>query len=1122
MATDVVWVDVLPSMKRFGPELERGTGSAAASAGTTAGTGFTNSFGKALKIGAVIGGAMAASAGISFMKEAVTEASNLGESLNAVNVVYGKNAEGINKLGKESANAFGLSQSQFNGLAVQFSSFATTIAGDGGDVVGTIKELSTRGSDFASVMNLDVNEAMGLFQSGLAGETEPLRAFGIDLSAAAVEAYAYANGIAAAGEPLTEQQKVQARYASLMEQTSKVQGDFTNTSDSLANSQRILGANWDNIQATVGAKVIPVLERLSGWVLEKGLPLLSTWGGYLDTRLSPALATLGAGAAQVWGILFRGDFKGNGPLSESDQSVHRLFQLREGFIKTMEGAKQVWDILFRGDFKGNGPLSESDKSVDVLFDIREAFIGIKDALGGLDFTSVGGFVTSLKGVGGEVGANLGSVGDSLITLAPAMGEFGAATRDIAEASLPLLTSGLAFLARHVDDIIALMPYIAAGYVLWRVAMVASIAKQVIQLPLTLAQIAANFSMGRGASALAAQLAILNGVQNVSILTKIKDIALTVYLRTYILLWRAATLAQAGAQWLLNAAITANPIGILILVLVALVAAVVIAYRESDTFRAIVQAAWKGIQDAVSWAWNNVIKPIFNDLSGFVTGTLGPVVMWLWNNIIKPAFSGISAAVDVAWNVIKLVFDVWVWTLKNVVGPAVLWLWDNAIKPAFDWISGHISNIWNNGVKPVFEALGNFIKDKVAPAFGAGVNAIGEAWDKVMDIARVPINFVIDTVYNNGIRAGFNTVAEAFGSDARLPAMGQVGAPGAAASGSRYVQARARGGYTPPGMTLVGEEGPEIIDLRTPGRVYTASQTDRMMHNFGGPLDGAVNVASNVASALTDPMGFIRRKVDGLMEGFPGGGSTFGRIIKALPGKLLDMAKAKVDSLFAAVGLGDAGTSFTGGSGAWRRPGQGRVSSEFGMRRHPISGVTKLHNGIDLAAGHGKPIVAAAGGQVINARPVGSYGNFIQIQHPGNIKTGYAHLSAIGVSNGQLVQPGQLIGREGNTGGSTGPHLHFNVNRNGGWVNPRSIMSFDDGGLIPMGVHQIAHAGAKPDRVFNDSQWTTLDALAARGAQAGATLPEYVTLEVDGQQFRAYVRAEAADGARHSRRMSQGS
>jgi len=261
------YVSLVVEGSKVAPEVRKQFGQVSTDAdrtGRTAGKRFSAGFSNSLKgLGGIVAGAFAVDQVRKFVGGAISEASDLGESVNALNVSYGKSSKEIQQLGKEAARSLGLSNTEFNSLAVQFSGFAGTIAGEGGNVVDVLDELSTRGADFASVMNLDVAEAMGLFQSGLAGETEPLRKFGIDLSAAAVEAHAYKEGIAAAGEELTEQQKVQARYSLLMKSTAKTQGDFTNTSDSLANSQRILGAEWDNLQATLGQKLVPVIAELT-------------------------------------------------------------------------------------------------------------------------------------------------------------------------------------------------------------------------------------------------------------------------------------------------------------------------------------------------------------------------------------------------------------------------------------------------------------------------------------------------------------------------------------------------------------------------------------------------------------------------------------------------------------------------------------------------------------------------------------------------------------------------------------------------------------------------------------------------------------------------------------------
>lgn len=242
--------------------------------GAALGAGLIGGLKTAGVVGAALGIANLAGSITSYFSDAVGLASSLQESGNAVRVSYGEIAGEIDKLGETAAKRLGLSQLAFNDLAVRFSSFAGTIAGEGGDVAGIIDELTTRGADFASVYNLEVNDALGLFQSGLAGETEPLRRFGLDLSAASVEAFALANGIGDGTGALTEAEKVQARYGLLLQSTAKVQGDFANTSDSLANAQRIANAQLEDAQAKIGQALLPAFEKFTAYMLTDGVPLI--------------------------------------------------------------------------------------------------------------------------------------------------------------------------------------------------------------------------------------------------------------------------------------------------------------------------------------------------------------------------------------------------------------------------------------------------------------------------------------------------------------------------------------------------------------------------------------------------------------------------------------------------------------------------------------------------------------------------------------------------------------------------------------------------------------------------------------------------------------------------------
>jgi murein DD-endopeptidase MepM/ murein hydrolase activator NlpD len=118
----------------------------------------------------------------------------------------------------------------------------------------------------------------------------------------------------------------------------------------------------------------------------------------------------------------------------------------------------------------------------------------------------------------------------------------------------------------------------------------------------------------------------------------------------------------------------------------------------------------------------------------------------------------------------------------------------------------------------------------------------------------------------------------------------------------------------------------------------------------------------------------------------------------------------------------------------------RLSSGYGRRRHPILGYTKMHKGVDFAAPKGTPIYAAGSGSVEVAGRNGSYGNYVRIRHNGTYATAYAHMNGLakGIRRGTRVKQGQVIGYVGSTGRATGPHLHYEVLRDGRQMNPMKV------------------------------------------------------------------------------------
>lgn len=127
--------------------------------------------------------------------------------------------------------------------------------------------------------------------------------------------------------------------------------------------------------------------------------------------------------------------------------------------------------------------------------------------------------------------------------------------------------------------------------------------------------------------------------------------------------------------------------------------------------------------------------------------------------------------------------------------------------------------------------------------------------------------------------------------------------------------------------------------------------------------------------------------------------------------------------------------YSGGKMGWPAPGYNRITSNYGYRIHPILKVKKLHTGIDIGVPTGGNIVASAAGTVIYSGSLGGYGNTIMLDHGGSIVTLYAHNSRLMVKEGVLVKRGDVVAKAGSTGMSTGPHLHFEVRKNGVYQDP---------------------------------------------------------------------------------------
>ena len=149
---------------------------------------------------------------------------------------------------------------------------------------------------------------------------------------------------------------------------------------------------------------------------------------------------------------------------------------------------------------------------------------------------------------------------------------------------------------------------------------------------------------------------------------------------------------------------------------------------------------------------------------------------------------------------------------------------------------------------------------------------------------------------------------------------------------------------------------------------------------------------------------------------------------------------RVEAQIIALTVGSIGEDYVGGEFAWPAPGYTTITSNFGMRFHPIFKVNRSHSGTDIGMPTGAYIIAANDGVVITSLYSNSYGNMIIINHGGGLSTLYAHGSEILVQTGQEVKKGDIIMKAGSTGWSTGPHLHFEVRLNGKCIDPMPFIT----------------------------------------------------------------------------------
>lgn len=251
-----------------------------------------------------------------FAKGGIDVASDLQEVQNVVDVTFGeKGAAAVEEFAKKAAGSFGISELSAKKFTGTMGAMLKSMNLDDAAVQDMSLALTGLAGDMASFYNLDAEEAFSKLRSGISGETEPLKQLGINMSVANLEAYAMSQGINTAWKEMSAAEQATLRYQYIMQATADAQGDFARTSDSYANQQRILQLNMENLSASIGGKVLPIITQFSGLLNDLFAGNLSVEGfatrigteiGNLITEFSANLPAMMETGSQLIGSVVEG------------------------------------------------------------------------------------------------------------------------------------------------------------------------------------------------------------------------------------------------------------------------------------------------------------------------------------------------------------------------------------------------------------------------------------------------------------------------------------------------------------------------------------------------------------------------------------------------------------------------------------------------------------------------------------------------------------------------------------------------------------------------------------------------------------------------------------------------
>ncbi|UKA59154.1 peptidoglycan DD-metalloendopeptidase family protein [Arthrobacter sp. FW306-2-2C-D06B] len=567
--------------------------------------------------------------------------------------------------------------------------------------------------------------------------------------------------------------------------------------------------------------------------------------------------------------------------------------------------------------------------------------------------------------------------------------------------------------------------------------------------------------------------------------------------------------KMAAAWI----VALGPVGWAIGIIAALVAGFLWAYNNVGWFRDGVDAALKAVGDFFSWLWTDIIKPVFEGIGAVIQWVyesiikpvfdgimaavrfVGDVFNWLYVNILKPVFDSAAVVIGGFYLLFRGIFQVVVSIIQNILAPLFMWWWNNVMVPVFQGIGSTIADWWNSAVA-IFNGAIGFVRDVLAAVFTWFHDAIIKP---VFDAIGAAISWVSDNVIKPVVDAWnlwFGTILPAaftwLYNNVIKPVFDAIG------NAINWVWLNV---IKPTIDTWVyffqNILGPAVNwlyqNVVKPAFDGIGSAIKWVWENVIKPVFDTLSdfITKTIPKAFEDGVGFIKKFWDGLQEiakapvrfvvdtvindGLIG---AFNTIAGILPGvdKLPRVALPKgfMNGGYTGDGAKDEpagivhGGEFVFTKEQTRRAGvrnlyaladslAGYMNGGFVnplKQMIETQGYNRVHKGVDYAASVGTPVFATENGRVSWSGPgiaaPGVWGgNEIHVDGGSGIQTWFAHLSSMAVRVGEMVRAGQQIALSGNTGITSGPHLHFGTFA-GGWPNDIDPHGYLGGAGIPSG------------------------------------------------------------------------